>query len=425
MKKCQIAIAGLGVVGAETARNLIENRETLSQKAGMDLQLSAVSARSKGKDRGFDMAGLNWCDDPVALAQLDDIDVVVELMGGSDGPALALTKAALSSGKHVVTANKAMIALHGVALAQLAEDNNTQLFFESAVAGGIPALKILREGLSANEISSVEGILNGTCNYILSEMEQTGRAFDDVLSEAQSLGYAEADPTFDVDGIDAAHKLTILDAIAYGHKPDFDKLSVSGIRQVTDLDISYALELGYNIRLIGRATAAGEASVAPCLLPKASPLAQVTGPLNAVHYKAEPVNTISAIGPGAGAGPTASAVLADIIDIAVGRYNFPFGRPVGALTVPDAIAQGAGRSCYYLRLEVTDKSGVLAEVTDVLKSSDISVETLIQKGHESDGSASLVMIVHETDAAAIKAASTALSAIADVRELSSTIQVLS
>ena len=425
MKKCQIAIAGLGVVGAETARHLIENRETLSQKAGMDLQLSAVSARSKGKDRGFDMAGLNWCDDPVALAQLDDIDVVVELMGGSDGPALALTKAALSSGKHVVTANKAMIALHGVALAQLAEDNNTQLFFESAVAGGIPALKILREGLSANEISSVEGILNGTCNYILSEMEQTGRAFDDVLSEAQSLGYAEADPTFDVDGIDAAHKLTILDAIAYGHKPDFDKLSVSGIRQVTDLDISYALELGYNIRLIGRATAAGEASVAPCLLPKASPLAQVTGPLNAVHYKAEPVNTISAIGPGAGAGPTASAVLADIIDIAVGRYNFPFGRPVGALTVPDAIAQGAGRSCYYLRLEVTDKSGVLAEVTDVLKSSDISVETLIQKGHESDGSASLVMIVHETDAAAIKAASTALSAIADVRELSSTIQVLS
>lgn len=425
MKKCQIAIAGLGVVGAETARHLIENSEALSQKAGMDLQLSAVSARSKGKDRGFDMAGLNWCDDPVALAQLDDIDVVVELMGGSDGPALALTKAALSSGKHVVTANKAMIALHGVALAQLAEDNNTQLFFESAVAGGIPALKILREGLSANEISSVEGILNGTCNYILSEMEQTGRAFDDVLSEAQSLGYAEADPTFDVDGIDAAHKLTILDAIAYGHKPDFDKLSVSGIRQVTDLDISYALELGYNIRLIGRATAAGEASVAPCLLPKASPLAQVTGPLNAVHYKAEPVNTISAIGPGAGAGPTASAVLADIIDIAAGRYNFPFGRPVGALTVPDAIAQGAGHSCYYLRLEVTDKSGVLAEVTDVLKSCDISVETLIQKGHDSDGSASLVMIVHETDAAAIKAASTALSDIADVRELSSTIQVLS
>ena len=425
MKKCQIAIAGLGVVGAETARHLIENREALSQKAGMDLQLSAVSARSKGKDRGFDMAGLNWCDDPVALAQLDDIDVVVELMGGSDGPALALTKAALSSGKHVVTANKAMIALHGVALAQLAEDNNTQLFFESAVAGGIPALKILREGLSANEISSVEGILNGTCNYILSEMEQTGRAFDDVLSEAQSLGYAEADPTFDVDGIDAAHKLTILDAIAYGHKPDFDKLSVSGIRQVTDLDISYASELGYNIRLIGRATAAGEASVAPCLLPKASPLAQVTGPLNAVHYKAEPVNTISAIGPGAGAGPTASAVLADIIDIAAGRYNFPFGRPVGALTVPDAIAQGAGHSCYYLRLEVTDKSGVLAEVTDVLKSCDISVETLIQKGHDSDGSASLVMIVHETDAAAIKAASTALSDIADVRELSSTIQVLS
>ena len=425
MKKCQIAIAGLGVVGAETARHLIENREILSQKAGMDLQLSAVSARSKGKDRGFDMTALQWCDDPVALAQLDDIDVVVELMGGSDGPALALTKAALSSGKHVVTANKAMIALHGVELAQMAEDNNVQLFFESSVAGGIPALKILREGLSANEVSSVEGILNGTCNYILSEMEETGRAFGDVLSEAQSLGYAEADPTFDVDGIDAAHKLTILDAIAYGHKPDFDKLRISGIRNVTDLDISYAAELGYRIRLIGRATAAGEASVAPCLLPKASPLAQVTGPLNAVHYKADPVNTISAIGPGAGAGPTASAVLADIIDIAAGRYNHPFGRPVAALSVPEAIAQGAGRSCYYLRLEVTDKSGVLAQVTDVLKSCDISVETLIQKGHDADGSASLVMIVHETDSAAIEAASTALSDLADVGELSSTLRVLS
>ena len=425
MKQCQIAIAGLGVVGAETARHLIENREGLSQKAAMDLQLSAVSARSKGKDRGFDMAGITWCDDPVALAQLDDIDVVVELMGGSDGPALALTKAAISSGKHVVTANKAMIALHGAELAQMAEDNNVQLFFESSVAGGIPALKILREGLSANDVSSVEGILNGTCNYILSEMEQTGRPFAEVLSEAQSLGYAEADPTFDVDGIDAAHKLVILDAIAYGHKPDFDKLSVSGIRNVTDLDISYASELGYRIRLIGRATAAGEASVAPCLLPKSSPLAQVTGPLNAVHYKAEPVNTISAIGPGAGAGPTASAVLADIIDIAAGRYNYPFGRRVAALTVPEVIAQGAGRSCYYLRLEVTDKSGVLAEVTDVLKSCDISVETLIQKGHDSDGSASLVMIVHETDAAAIEAASTALSALGNVRELSSTLRVLS
>lgn len=424
MEKCHIAIAGLGVVGAETARHLIERQAALSEKAGVPITLSAVSARSKGKDRGFDMSGLTWCDDPVALAALDDIDVIVELMGGSDGPALALTKAALSSGKHVVTANKAMIAHHGVALATLAEENNVQLCFESSVAGGIPALKILREGLAANEVSSVAGILNGTCNYILSEMEDKGLAFDDVLKEAQALGYAEADPTFDVDGIDAAHKLTILDAIAFGNVPHFEKLSISGIRDVTDLDISYAGELGYRIRLIGRATAGGMAKVAPVLLPENAALAKVTGALNAVYYEAEPVNVISAMGPGAGAGPTASAVLSDLLDVAAQRVAYPFGKPVSALKSASAGTADQTKSCYYLRLEVADQSGVLAEVTEVLKSCDISVETLIQKGHETDGSATLVMIVHETDEVAISTASNALSSVTAVHGVSSSFAVM-
>ena len=403
MEKCHIAIAGLGVVGAETARHLIERQAALSEKAGVPITLSAVSARSKGKDRGFDMSGLTWCDDPVALAALDDIDVIVELMGGSDGPALALTKAALSSGKHVVTANKAMIAHHGVALATLAEENNVQLCFESSVAGGIPALKILREGLAANEVSSVAGILNGTCNYILSEMEDKGLAFDDVLK---------------------AHKLTILDAIAFGNVPHFEKLSISGIRDVTDLDISYAGELGYRIRLIGRATAGGMAKVAPVLLPENAALAKVTGALNAVYYEAEPVNVISAMGPGAGAGPTASAVLSDLLDVAAQRVAYPFGKPVSALKSASAGTADQTKSCYYLRLEVADQSGVLAEVTEVLKSCDISVETLIQKGHETDGSATLVMIVHETDEVAISTASNALSSVTAVHGVSSSFAVM-
>ena len=429
MTQWSIAIAGLGVVGAETARQLIENHRDFSDKAGATLTLTAVSARSKGKDRGFDMSGLFWCDDPVALADRDDVDIIVEVMGGSDGPALALTKAALASGKHVVTANKAMIAIHGAELAELAEANQVQLCFESAVAGGIPALKLLREGLAANQISAVSGILNGTCNYIVSEMEATGAGFDEVIKDAQALGYAEADPTFDVEGIDAAHKLTILDAIAFGHRPDFDKLSITGIRDVTDLDIACAGELGYRIRLIGRATKDGVAKVAPVLLPLSSALALVTGPTNAVTYEGEPVASISAMGPGAGAGPTASAVLADIIDIASGRQTYAFGRAVGQLkdaskSTSASTETPAVKSCYYLRLEVADQSGVLAEVTDVLKTCDISVETLIQKAHETKGSATLVMIVHETNEVAIAKANAALSDVTSVRAISSHFAVI-
>ena len=425
MSHCRIAIAGLGVVGAQTAALLLSKDEQLTTATGKVLTLTAVSARSRGKDRGFDMSNCDWCDNPVDLASRDDVDVVVELMGGSDGPALALTKAALSAGKHVVTANKAMIALHGKALAQLAEDNQVQLVFEAAVAGGIPALKILREGLAANDIHAVSGILNGTCNYILSTMEQTGRAFDDVLAEAQSLGYAEADPTFDVDGIDAAHKLAILAAIAFGHEPDFDAIAIKGIREVSDVDIAYAGELGYRIRLIGRATADGAASVSPCLLPLSAPLASVTGPTNAVYYEADPVQSVSAMGPGAGAGPTASAVLADILDVAANRHAYPFGAPCAALAGKTGVQSQSSHSAFYLRLKVADEAGVLSEVTEVLKLHDISIETLIQKQLPEGSSADLVMILHQTSAEHIAKASAALMAMSPVQDVSAALAVLS
>ena len=424
MKTCRIAIAGLGVVGAEVARHLTSRQAELSTKAGMTLELVAVSARTKGKDRGFDMSSLIWEDDPVALARLDDVDLIVELMGGSEGPALALCKAALEAGKHVVTANKAMIAHHGTELAALAEAKNVQICFEAAVAGGIPALKALREGLAANEVSAVSGILNGTCNYILSEMEQTGRAFADVLKEAQEKGYAEADPTFDIEGIDAAHKLTILDALAFGRQPDFDRVSVTGISHISDEDIAFAAELGYRIRLIGRASRDGGATVAPVLLPEDSQLAKVTGALNAVHYEAEPVNILSAIGPGAGAGPTASAVLADILDIASHRHAAPFGLAVSQLSAPAGNAGADDATAYYIRMMVTDKPGVLASVTEILKDESISIESLIQKGRHDQDPVALVMVTHEVAPSKVAAACERLSQLESVDEVSVSLPVL-
>ena len=425
MVEYRIAIAGLGVVGAETARHLTMRAPHFSQKADANLVLTAVSARTKGKDRGFDMSDIAWEDDALALASRDDVDIVVELMGGADGPALALTEAALKNGKHVVTANKAMIAHHGAHLARLAEENQVALCFEAAVAGGIPALKILREGLAANDVEAVSGILNGTCNYILSEMESTGRAFDDVLKEAQEKGYAEADPTFDVEGIDAAHKLTILDALAFGRLPDFEKVKTTGITQISDVDIAFADELGYRIRLVGRATKSGMASVAPVLLPATSQLAKVTGALNAVHYEAEPVNIISAIGPGAGAGPTASAVLSDVLDVALNREAKPFGVSVDKLQDNQISTANEPQSAYYVRVMVFDRPGVLSAVTNVLKDLSISVESLIQKGRANDEPVALVMVFHETTDEAVQKALKLLANEEAVHEVAVALPVLS
>ncbi len=318
----RIGIAGLGTVGAGVVRLLQENAGAVAAHAGRPIAVTAVSARDPSRDRGVALSGLRWVDDPVALATAPDVDVVVELIGGSEGPARALVQAALANGRPVVTANKALIAVHGAGLA--AEAGTTPLAFEAAVAGGIPVIKALREGLAANRISRVAGILNGTCNYILTAMHTHKQEFAAVLAEAQALGYAEADPSFDIDGIDAAHKLAILAAIAFGRPVAFDAVYVEGIRTISALDIAFAEELDYRIKLLGTARRHGdgiEARVHPCLVPRTAPLARVDGVFNAVVAEGDFVGRVMLEGRGAGAGPTASAVVADVIDIARGRFT--------------------------------------------------------------------------------------------------------
>ncbi len=397
----KIAIAGLGVVGSEVARQVINRGDQLRVASGGTLlQVVAVSARDRSVDRGFNLDGIDWYDEAPKLAERDDIDIIVEMIGGSEGVALDLARAALGSGKHVITANKAMIAHHGAELAQLAETNDVQFLFESAVAGGIPAVKTLREGLAGNRITRVAGILNGTCNYILSTMETTGRDFEAVLADAQDLGYAEAEPSFDVDGIDAAHKLTILAAIAFGHKPDFNAVSIKGIRDVSSVDFAYANQLGFRIKLVGVAEPGLTPRMETCLLPLTSQLAKVNGVLNAVEFHGEPVGSVLAVGPGAGGGATSSAVLSDLIDIATGRGGLPFGRSVYTLVDANAVENCAGPDKpFYLRLMVVDQPGVLATLTGILQKYSISVEGLLQQGRAPGNAVALVMTTHETSVA--------------------------
>ena len=396
----KIAIAGLGVVGAEVARQVINRSDELGVAAGKLIQVVAVSARDRSVDRGVNLDGIDWYDEAPKLAERDDIDIIVEMIGGSEGVALDLARAALESGKHVITANKAMIAHHGAELAQLAETNGVHLLFESAVAGGIPAVKTLREGLAGNKITRVAGILNGTCNYILSTMETTGRDFETVLADAQRLGYAEAEPSFDVDGIDAAHKLTILAAIAFGHKPDFNAVSIQGIRDVSSVDFTYANQLGFRIKLVGVAEPGLMPRMQTCLLPLASQLAKVNGVLNAVEFHGEPVGSVLAVGPGAGGGATSSAVLSDLIDIAAGRGGLPFGRSINTLVDANAVKNCAGPDKpFYVRLMVVDQPGVLATLTGILQKHSISVEGLLQQGRAPGNAVALVMTTHETSVA--------------------------
>ena len=392
----RVGIAGLGVVGGETARQLSHRGAEIAAVAGRPFTITAVSARSRTADRGFDMSGIAWVEDAADIASRDDVDIVVEMIGGESGVALDLVRSSLQAGKHVVTANKALLAHHGTDLAALAEEKGVGLMFEAAVAGGIPAVKALREGLSGNRISRVSGILNGTCNYILTRMEKTGEAFADVLSDAQKLGYAEAEPSLDVDGIDAAHKLTILAAIAFGQTPQFDRVAISGIRDVSAVDFAYAAQLGFRIKLVGVAEPGRMPRMQTCLLPVSTQLAKVDGVLNAVAFEGEPVGGIVLTGPGAGAGPTSSAVLADLVDIAAGRIPHSFGRPVADLQDGAEVENGAGPDTpFYVRLMVVDKPGVLADVTSVLQSHDISVESLLQQGRAPQDVVALVMTTHE------------------------------
>lgn len=402
----------MGTVGIGVLRLLETNGALIATRAGRPFKVVAVSAQSKGKDRGIDLGSYAWEDDMIALAARDDVDVVLELVGGSEGPALSLAKSALDNGKGLVTANKAMIAHHGLALAKSAEKSGAALKFEAAVAGGIPVVKGLGEGAAANAIERIYGILNGTCNYILSEMEGTGADFADTLKDAQRLGYAEADPTFDIEGIDAAHKLAILAAIGFGAKVDFDAVRVTGISQVKAADIAQADALGFVIRLIGMADVEEGADgasnllqrVRPCLVPKDHPLASVDGPTNAVVVEGNFLGRLLFQGAGAGDGPTASAVVADIIDIARGENSPAFSIPVSDLTQMEPTEPGHRMERAYLRFTVTDRPGVLAEITAAMRDAGVSIESLIQKGRAdgAGGDVLVAMVTHEGQERAIR-----------------------
>ena len=398
-KKFRIGIAGLGTVGAGVVKILQNSGHDIAARAGREIEIVAVSARNRSRDRGCDLSSYQWVDDPLALLDVDDgLDCVVELIGGADGPALALARAALSKGVSFVTANKALLAHHGAELAQLAEEHGAFIGYEGSVAGGIPIIKALREGFAANEISAVYGILNGTCNYILTEMRETGRDFAEVLKDAQDHGYAEADPTFDIDGIDAAHKLCLLSSLAFGVAPDFDALDITGIRHITATDISFATELGYRIKLLGIARTCGGnvmQVVEPCLVPINSTLGVVEGVFNAVLVEGDCIDRGLLVGRGAGEGPTASAVLADIIDLARGHEIPAFGVPHAALKSLPALDMGQTINSYYMRLNVVDQPGVLADVTKILKELQISIESMIQHGRDPGQPVHIVLTTHE------------------------------
>jgi len=403
----RIGIAGLGTVGAGTLKVLRAHADLLALRAGRELKPVAVSARARGKNRGVSLDGLRWCDDPLQLAADPEIDVVAELIGGSDGIARGLCELALRNGKHVVTANKALLAHHGAALARAAETAGRALAFEAAVAGGIPIIKALREGLAANRITQLYGILNGTCNYILTQMRTEGREFSAVLAEAQKLGYAEADPSFDVDGIDAGHKLAILAASAFGGEVDFGAVSLEGIRHVTLADIRFAEELGYRIKLLGiaRRTELGiEQRVHPCMVPLAAPIASVDGVYNAVVVEGDSVGTTVFEGRGAGEGPTASAVVADLLDIARGHKIPAFGVPAARLAKLPRAPLAKRKGPCYVRLMVVDRPGIFAAVAASLRDHQISMESVLQRGRAPDAVVPVVMTLHEATEAALQQA---------------------
>jgi homoserine dehydrogenase len=414
-----VGVAGLGTVGGGVLKMLRDNADIVTARAGRPIAVTAISARDRSKDRGLPVSGLHWYEDPVALAADPGIDVVVELIGGSDGPALALAEAALAAGKPLVTANKALLAVHGATLARLAEERDVALGFEAAVAGGIPVIKALREGLSGNRISAVAGILNGTCNYILTQMRERGREFAEVLADAQKLGYAEADPSFDIDGIDAAHKLAILAALAFGRPVAFEDVHVEGIRRISAVDIAFASELGYRIKLLGiaRQTEAGiETRVHPCMVPGTAPIARVDGVFNAVVAEGDFVGRVMLEGRGAGAGPTASAVVADLIDIARNRLTPVWGAAGAALSTAPSIPMSNHVGPYYLRLMVVDRPGVIADVTAILRDMGVSLESMLQRGRSPGEAVPVVLVTHETKESAMRAALDRIAALPTVME---------
>lgn len=415
----KIGVAGLGTVGAATVRLLQTHPDLMAKRCGRMLEVVAVSARDRTRDRDIDLSACRWFEDAVDLAASPDVDVVVELIGGSEGVAREVCETALKAGKHLVTANKALLAHHGAALARLAERDGQNLGYEAAVAGGIPIIKGLREGLAGNEIHEVHGILNGTCNYILTKMQETGAAFETVLAEAQALGYAEADPAFDVDGIDAAHKIALLAAVAFGCRVRFAPENVEGIRKVSADDIRFAGELGYRIKLLGIARLQNgilEQRVHPCLIPLDAPLANVHDAFNAVVAEGSFVDRVVMIGRGAGAGPTASAVVADLADIACARHTPVLGLPVAHLADLAPAPLAARRGAYYLRLRVRDEVGVLASIATALRDESVSIEQFLQHRRNPGELVPVVLTTHVTEEAAMMRGLETIRALDSVHE---------
>ena len=419
----RIGLAGLGTVGSSLVRILERHGNDLAVKTGRPISIAAVSARNRAKDRGYDISGYSWFDDPVALARDPGSDLFVELIGGADGPAHASIKAAIDAGKHVVTANKALLARHGLELARAAEDAGVSLNFEAAAAGGIPIIKTLREALAGNTVNRIYGILNGTCNYILSRMEQDGLSFADCLTAAQHLGYAEADPTFDIAGTDAAHKLALLAAIAFGTEIDVESVYVEGISSITPADIEAADELGYRIKLLGvasRTDSGIEQRVHPTMVPKSSAIARVDGVTNAVAVDADFVGSLVLAGPGAGGEATASSVVSDIADIARGDRMGTFGRPASALEPYRRAGMRLHEGGYYIRLSVFDRPGAFAAIAGRMAASGISLESIVQRHRAasaaapeqaaSETPAPVILITYETTEAAIRQSLEAIKA---------------
>ncbi len=400
----RLGIAGLGTVGVGAVRLLTEHADLLAQRCGRRIEVVAVAARDRDRDRGIDLGAMRWYDDALGLAADSEIDVVVELVGGADGVALKLCQAAIANGKHLVTANKALLAHHGATLAAAAEEAGVALGYEAAVAGGIPIIKALREGLAGNRVRRIYGILNGTCNFILGAMRERGLDFADALAEAQRQGYAEADPSLDIDGVDSAHKLAILASVAFGHAIAFEAVHIEGIRQIGALDIEYALELGYHIKLLGIAgpTERGiEQRVHPCMVSVDVPIAHVDGVFNAVVVEGDYVDRTMFCGRGAGGGPTASAVIGDLVDIARGQRLPMFGIPVRELDPTPTAAMARHVGAYYIRLMVVDRPGVIADVAAALRDEQVSVEAMIQRGRNPDDVVPVVLTTHETEEAAL------------------------
>ncbi|MEM9967795.1 MAG: homoserine dehydrogenase [Pseudomonadota bacterium] len=393
----RLGIAGLGTVGVGVVRIVRQQAALLTARTGRSIEISAVCARSRSKERGVALAAYDWEDDPVALAKRPDVDVLVELMGGEDGPAKAAAEAALEAGKDVVTANKAMLAIHGQHLAEIAEKKGRALRYEAAVAGGIPVIKTLLEGLSGNEITRVMGVMNGSCNYILTRMEDSGKTYQEIFAEADGLGYLEADPQLDVGGIDAAHKLALLSTIAFGTKVDFDGIQLEGIERISIEDITAAADMGYKIKLLGVAQKTGrglEQRMQPCLVPQSAPLGQLQGGTNMVMLEGDAVGQIVLRGAGAGEGPTASAVMADVCDIARGLRGPVFGQPAETLKTSSA-ARSETPAPYYLRTELVDKPGALAKIATVLGEAGISIYRMRQYQHKASA-APVLIVTHKT-----------------------------